>query len=477
MAKSGAAQNLSTRLEPILRIIERQEVVESISVQQAHGKEDLVENLVHRQQEAELRRHLNKLPAPDIAHLLEMLPVAKRLLVWRDLKENDAGSVLLEASDAVRKSLLENTAEVRLITILSTLDTEDLAEVADLVEPAVLMQVKARLESSERIWLEDSMKYEDNQVGAIMDKDCLIGSMDWNVNEAVEAIRTHPDLPPQTDKLFIVNRTRQLVGVVYLVNLLKHPGNETLAKIMDREVVSFSPEDAAKEAAQAFERYDLISTPVVDSRRKILGRLTVESVMDFVREQSESQLLIREGLNPDSDLFGPVIDNAKQRWPWLAINLCTAVIASRFIGLFEHTIGQLVALATLMPIVASMAGNTGNQTAALVIRGLALNQLRTKNLKLIVTKEIKIGLYNGSIWGTVLGVLTYMLYGNFMLAVVMAVAILLNFAIAAGVGICIPLILKKMDKDPAMGSSVMLTFMTDSMGFLIFLGLATIFLV
>src|ERR671919_355181 len=234
--------------------------------------------------------------------------------------------------------------------------------------------------------------------------------------------------------------------------------------------------DDAREAARAFERYDLVSAPVVDERGRILGRLTVDVMLDTIRSEAEDDLLRRDGLSGEEDLFGPVWRSARRRWLWLAVNLMTAFLASRVIGLFEHSIQQLVALATLMPIVASVAGNTGNQTVALFVRGLAMDQINSGNIRYLSFKEAAVSTINGLIWGSVIGLVASVLYGNAALGLVMAAAMLINLILAAVVGIGVPAAMHRLGRDPAFGSSVLLTFTNDTMGFLIFLGLATVFL-
>ena len=258
---------------------------------------------------------------------------------------------------------------------------------------------------------------------------------------------------------------------------MRYPEDTLVRDCMDTDVVAFSPGDDAVDAGQAFERYDLISAPVVDEHHRLIGRLRVETIMDHLREVAQKQALAKEGLKADTDLFGPILEGARERWPWLMINLLTAFLATRFISLFEGTIQQLVALATLMPIVASVGGNTGNQTAALVIRGLAMEQIQGGNLGYIYRKELLISLINGVIWGSVLGLFAWLLYQNPLLGCVMMGAVMLNLLLAALIGITVPMLLVRLKKDPAMGSSVVLTFATDSMGFFLFLGLATLILV
>jgi magnesium transporter len=249
-----------------------------------------------------------------------------------------------------------------------------------------------------------------------------------------------------------------------------------LSGLYDRDVIHFEPEDDADEAAEAFDRYDLVSVPVVDSDTRVVGRLTVEAVLDYVRDRQEAQELGKVGLREEEDLFASVWASAKNRGPWLALNLCTAFIASRVVGAFEGSIEKLAALAALMPIVAGIGGNSGNQTTTLIVRALALGQVSPAAARRLLLKELGISTLNGVIWGSVLGLIAYALYRNVALGGVMALAMLLNLLVAALAGIFIPLAMERFGRDPAVGSSVFLTFITDSMGFFIFLGLATIFL-
>uniref|UniRef100_UPI003511FA1F magnesium transporter n=1 Tax=Limnobacter sp. TaxID=2003368 RepID=UPI003511FA1F len=255
---------------------------------------------------------------------------------------------------------------------------------------------------------------------------------------------------------------------------------ETLvSEVMSREVLMLSALDDAYEAAQAFERYDLVSAPVLDPSGKLIGRLTVNEVVDVIREESEADLLSSAGLRDEEDLFASVWESAKNRWLWLGLNLCTAFFASRVIDTFEGTIAKVVALATLMPIVAGIAGNSGNQTMTLMIRSLALGQVNKSNIGLLLKKELAIAGLNGLVWGGVAGLATAALYYSsphaVMLGILMTLAVMLNLLVAATIGVVVPLGLEKMGRDPAMGSSVLLTFTTDSMGFFIFLGLASVF--
>lgn len=477
MNPAEPSKKLKLRLAPVMEQLQKQGVVQSVTHRQQHNRTDVIENLVQRQQEAAINRELQKLNRADIAHLLVMLPSEKRPIVWQELSPEMAGDVLVELNDPIAEDLVEITPHNRLMSILETVDIDELIEIADVLTTSQLNEAKSRLQANERQWLEQTMAYPEGTVGDNMSRDSLILHGQNTVNEAIEQVRATPELPPQMDKLFVINRQNQLCGVVPLIALMRNDPDQKIEHCMETRVVSFSPDDDAEDAGQAFERYDLISAPVVDERNRVIGRLTVEAIMDHLRERAEEQALAKEGLSANTDLFGPILEGAKQRWPWLCINLITAFLATRFISIFEGTIEQLVALATLMPVVASVGGNTGNQTAALVIRSLAMHQLHKDNLSFIYRKELIISLLNGLLWGSVLGLFSWALYQQLMLGVVMALAVTLNLMLAALIGITIPLVLNKLKKDPAMGSSVVLTFATDSMGFFLFLGLATLILI
>jgi magnesium transporter len=361
------------------------------------------------------------------------------------------------------------------------LEAQELLEISNEVDhetvQQALKQAISSLDDEERNWIRDARHYEEDQIGHMMNMDKVTVLQHLKVSDVVDHLQNLDELPEQTDKIFIVTRTQRLMGEVTLIELLRNRGEKDIAAVMEEEAITFLDTDTVEEAIIAFEHYDLVSAAVVNHRGRLVGRLTVESVMDVTMERADEKVLAREGLSADSDLFGPVLEAARQRWAWLAVNLITAFTASRFISLFEDTIAELVALATLMPIVASIGGNTGNQTITLFTRGLVLDQIRSNNLRYLIQKELTVSLLNGCLWGGVLGCASGLLYQNLGLGVVLATATLLNLVLAAGFGMWVPLTLDKLGKDPALGSSVVLTFCTDSLGFLIFLGLASAFLV
>jgi magnesium transporter len=292
-------------------------------------------------------------------------------------------------------------------------------------------------------------------------------------------LRRFDKLPDHTDQVFVVDRHDVLRGALPLDRLLVSEPESLVQDVMQRDVLSLRADDEASEAAQAFERYDLLSAPVVDLRGRLIGRLTVAEVVDLIREQSEAEVLSAAGLREEEDLFASIWNSARNRWLWLAVNLCTAFFASRVIGAFEGTIEKVVALAALMPIVAGIAGNSGNQTMTLFIRSLALGQVTAGNAMRLFRKEVVIALLNGAVWGGIAGAFAWLLYRDsdegVMLGLTMMLAMLLNMLLAALIAMAVPLLLQRVGRDPALGSSVLLTFTTDSMGFFIFLGLATLF--
>lgn len=464
-------------LRQIVKLLEKQRLVEAmVDRDRASPRHELIESLVHRQHLVELQLKLRSLHPADIAYILEALPPNDRLLVWRQIEDECGGEVLLEMSDGVRESLIEGLIGPTLVRVLGQLDADDLTALAGAVPDGVLAEVSQTLPARDRDWLQETMAYPENSVGRLMNQDVLTVRGESRVEQVLGMLRGRDDLPQNTDSLFVVDARHQFKGVLPLRSLLLRDPSAQVSDLMLTDPVVFDPGDETGAAARAFERYDLLSAPVVNERGKLLGRLTVDAVMDFIREESEEDALNRAGLRGDEDLFAPIWASARNRWLWLAVNLCTAFVASRAIGLFEGTITQIVALATLLPIVAGIGGNSGNQTTALVVRGLALGEITPQNTGYLVLKELGVGLMNGLMWGATVGLFAYLLYWSAPLGAVMAAAMLLNLLLAALVGIAIPLTLHRFGRDPAMGSSVLLTFITDGMGFFIFLGLATVFL-
>jgi len=425
----------------------------------------------------ELRAKLDALHPADIAYILEALPPEERLRVWDLVKADRDGEILVEVSDAVRESLIAAMNSAELVAAAETLEADELADIAPDLPPAVIEEVVQSLPLEERERLRAALSYPEGTVGALMDFDHVAVRDDVTLEAATRYLRRFDELPDHTDQLFVVDREQQFKGTLPLARLIVSDLDLQVAGVIVPESVKLHPEDSAEDAANAFERYDLVSAPVVDASDKLVGRLTVDAVVDYIRLRSAESQLAEAGLRHEEDVFASVLDSFKNRWAWLAVNLVTAFIASRVIGVFEQSIAQLVALATLMPIVAGIGGNSGNQTITLIVRALALGQIQGAYWTKLLAKELGVALLNGVVWGTLLGAIAYLLYGRLALAAVMALAMTLNLMLAAAAGVAIPWLRARGGRDPAPGSSVLITAVTDSGGFFIFLGLATLFLV
>ncbi|GAB7562179.1 magnesium transporter [Methylobacillus methanolivorans] len=470
-------ESLQESLQQVITLLNKHRLVEELVHKQEMPKQELVQTLVHRQNLAELQKKLDSLHPADVAYILEALPLEQRLDVWDLVKAERDGEILLEVSDAVRQTLIADMDSDELLAAAEQLDTDELADLAPDLPKDVLQELLESLDSRNRERLQSALSYSDDAVGGLMDFDIITIREDISLEVALRYLRRIGSLPDHTDKLFVVDRNDVLRGVLPLKRLVVNDLDSGVADVMADDAVVFHPEDKADEAAKAFERYDLVTAPVVDDNNRLVGRLTVDTVMDYIREEAESDMLSMAGLREEEDIFASVWKSVQNRWMWLAINLVTAFVASRVIGLFEGSIEKIVALAALMPIVAGIGGNSGNQTTTMIVRGLALGQIAGHNTKSLLIKETGVGLLNGLIWGSVLGILAYLLYGSIALGVVMTAAMTLNLLLAAVMGVMIPLVMTtKFNRDPAVGSSVLITAVTDSGGFFIFLGLATIFL-
>jgi magnesium transporter len=469
-------ESVQESLQQVVSLLHRHKVVEELVHKQDQPRQELVERLVHRQNLVELQKKLETLHDADVAYILEALPPEDRLLVWELVKADRDGNILLEVSDAVREMLLANMENHEILAATEQLDADQIADLAPDLPEQVVTQLLSSLKESERAELQTALSFKEDQVGGQMDFDMVTIRDDVKLEVVLRYLRRFDTLPDHTDKLFVVDDEEMLKGVLPLNRLLLNDPEKQVSEVMVQDAIFFHPEEGVRDAAQAFERYDLISAPVVDSNQRVIGRLTVDMMVDVILETSEAEALSLAGLKEDEDLFASVWESAKNRWAWLAINLCTAFIASRVIGVFEGTISKLVALATLMPIVAGIGGNTGNQTSTLIIRGIALRQITVNNAPHLINKELRVALLNGIVWGGALGIIAYLLYGQLNLGFVMTVAMILNLQVAALMGIFVPIGMYKLGRDPAYGSSVLLTAITDSMGFFIFLGLASIFL-
>ena len=469
--------SLSENLQQVVSLLEKHKLVEGLVHRQEMPKHDVVEALVHKQHLSELQAKLDVLHPADVADILEALPLDDRLAVWELVKVERDGDILLEVSDAVRQTLIADMDSEELLAAAEQLDTDELADLAPDLPKDVLQDLMESLDTQRRERLQSTLSYPEDSVGGLMDFDIVTIREDITLEVALRYLRRLGELPDHTDKLFVVDRHDILRGVLPLKRMVVNDLDAGVEAVMAADAVMFHPEDSADEAVKAFERYDLVTAPVVDKNNKLVGRITVDEVMDYIREESDSDMLSMAGLREDEDFFSTIWKSVQNRWAWLAINLVTALVASRVIGLFEGSIEKVVALAALMPIVAGVGGNSGNQTTTMIVRGLALGQISANNMQSLIKKELGVALLNGLVWGSVLGLIAFALYNNYKLGLVMMSAMTLNLLLAAVMGVMIPLVMTKFGRDPAVGSSVLITAMTDSGGFFIFLGLATIFLV
>ena len=475
--KKKRTQSVQESLDQVRTSLQKHRIVEGMVHKQDMPRHELVESLVHKQNLAELRNKLDKLHPADVAYILEALPLEERLVVWDLVKAERDGEILLEVSDSVRETLIENMDAHELVAAAEQLDTDEIADLVPDLPQDVVDDVLHSLPVEEREQLRAAISYPEDAVGALMDFDMVSVRDDVTMEVVLRYLRRMDELPDHTDQVFVVDRDDAIKGVLSVNKLIVTDPEVLVGSVMSIEFITLSPDDKASQAAQSFERYDLVSAPVVDQGNRLVGRVTVDVVVDFIRQRNEAEQLSHAGLLEEEDIFASVWKSAKNRWLWLAVNLGTAFFASRVIGAFEGTIERLVALATLMPIVAGIAGNSGNQTTTLIIRSLALGQVTPDNARRLIGKELAISLLNGVVWGGIAGTFAYLLYHSVALGLVMTSAMLLNLVVGALVGMIVPLAMQKLGRDPAIGSSVLLTFTTDSMGFFIFLGLATVFLV
>ena len=456
------------------------ELVESaIDVADATGEPNPTpDNAAQRQAILEeLRVLLDPLHPADVAYILEALPLTQRLVVWDLVKADRDGEILLEVSDAVRETLIEHMDDHELVAATGQLDTDEIADLAPDLPSEVIENVFRLLPPEEREQLREAMSYPEGTVGSLMDFDMVQIREDVTLEVVLRYLRRLDELPDHTDQLFVVDRAGKLQGLVPINRLLVTDPDVVVGAVMTRDYSQFNADDDAADAAAAFERYDLVSAPVVDEAGVLVGRMTVNAVVDYMRQTADSEILSAGGLREDEDIFASVWKSVQNRWAWLAINLITAFVASRVIGLFEGSIAKLVALAALMPIIAGIGGNSGNQTITMIVRALALGQITRENARKLFAKELGVSALNGLIWGSVVGIFAFLIYHNWQLGLVMMLAMVLNLLLAAFMGVLIPMAMDKLGRDPAVGASVMITAITDSGGFFIFLGLATLFLV
>ncbi len=425
----------------------------------------------------QVAHQLAEMHPAEIAHLLESLPPNQRREVWERVPGEAEGEILANLNEEVRASLIEQMKPEELVAATEGLETDDLADILPEMPQDVIQELLLTMEQQDRERLRSVLSYDEDTAGGLMNLDTVVVRADLTLDVVLRYLRRRGEIPEGTDNLYVVDREGHYLGLLPLSTLLTSDPSLKVKDVMIRDEEAIPVNMPAREVANRFEQRDLISAPVVDEHNVLLGRITIDDVVDVIRDDAEHDLMSMAGLHEEEDMFAPVPVSARRRAVWLGINLITALLAAWVIGLFEATIQQVVALAVLMPIVASMGGIAGSQTLTLVIRGIALGQITGSNARRLLIKELLVSLWNGLIWAVVLGAIAYFWFGNHTLGWVIAAAILINLLIAAIAGATIPLLLRRFGIDPALGGGVVLTTITDVVGFFTFLGLATIFLV
>ncbi len=423
-----------------------------------------------------IRRLVNTLSPAEIGNLLESLPAAKRSVVWGLVDAEDDGEVLLHVGDDVRESLIAEMDPDELVAAVGDLDIDDIADIADDLPDQVIEEILKSMDRENRDRLEQVLSFPEGTAGRLMNPDVVTVRADTTVDVVLRYLRLRGDLPDHVDYLFVVSRRHQYLGRVALTALLTNVPSTPINELMDDEQSPIPVLTSAREVANQFSDHDWVTAPVVGENNILLGRITVDDVIDIIREHAEHHALSAAGADEDEDLFGPVWRAMRRRLVWLFVNLCTAFVAASVVGRFEGTIDKLVALAVLMPIVAGLGGNAGTQVMALMIRGLALGQVGASNIYTLLWKEMRVALLNGLLMGTVLAIIVLVWFHNIGLSVVIFTALTLNLLLAASAGVLIPLTVKRLGFEPALASGIFLTAITDSMGFFTFLGLATLLL-
>ncbi len=420
---------------------------------------------------------LKKLQPAEIAHVLEALPLNQRQILWDLLDTDQDGETLMELTENVRNELIQNMDQDDIVAATEHMDVDDLADFIQELPSDVTKEVMESLSEQDRRRLETVLSYPEDTAGGLMNTDTVTVRPEVTLDVVLRYLRQlGENVPRDTDQLFVTNRDDKYLGTLRLADLVTHDPQDTVAEVMSLGVQPFNAMTSDTDVARRFEQYDLLSAPVVNDNGQLVGRITVDDVVDLIREEGEHHFMGSAGLSEDEDMFAPVLESSKRRALWLGINLLTAFLASWVIGQFEDTLDRIVALAVLMPIVASMGGVGGTQTLTLAIRGLALGQLSSKNAGYLLAKELAIALVNGVLWAVVVGLIAGWWFDSTDIALVIAAAMMINLVAAAITGALLPLALDKLGIDPALAGGVLLTTVTDVVGFLSFLGLATLFL-
>ena len=426
---------------------------------------------------AQINELFSHLVSEEIAEILESTPLKERKILWAGVDKDRQGEILTHTNDEVTANLLESLETHEIVSITEDLETDDIADIAQSLDSIDQQTLLASLDEDDRNAVETALTYPEDTAGGLMSTDLITIRADVTLDVVLRYLRSHGAMPESTSELYVRDRDGKFVGSLKLTVLITHDEDTLVEEVINRKIPAIRALTSAKEVAHFFEKNDLLSAAVVNETNQILGRVTIDDVVDIIREEAEHAQMASAGLDEDEDIFAPAKRAATRRTFWLGINLLTAIFASIVIGLFDASIEKIVALAVLMPIIASMGGIAGTQTATIVIRALATGKLAKSNSRSLLIKESTVGLFNGIIWAIVTGVAVLFWFNDIALSVIFATAMLINLFAAAFAGAMIPLFLQRMKIDPALASGLMLTTVTDSLGFFVFLGLATIVLI
>ena len=423
--------------------------------------------------QSQVSQLINSLSGAEIGDLLESLPQTKRQAVW-DLVEVDRdGDVLVEVNDEVRAGLIRDTSADDLIQAVGALDIDDLADIINDLPDDVISQVLKAMDRQDRERLEQVLSYPEDSAGGLMDPDVVTVRPDVTLDVVLRYLRLRGELPKVFDQLFVVNRSGKYLGQLKLADVLTKDPASQVSELTESSTDPIPVDMPASQVAIEFEHDDLVSAPVIDQTGLLLGRITIDDVVDVIRDEGEHMVLTAAGLDEEYDMFAPVMQSARRRWLWLGVNLITALLASVVLYAFEPTLDELVELAVLFPVVMSMGGIAGTQTLTLMIRGMATGQVSARNSMAILRKELAVGILNGIVFSIIVAVIAFYWYGNPGLGIVMGIAIIINLVAGALAGALIPVFLKRMSIDPALAGGVVLTTVTDVIGIVAFIGLAS----
>ncbi|UVW35566.1 magnesium transporter [SAR92 clade bacterium H455] len=423
----------------------------------------------------QVRHILNNLSPPDIAHQLETAPPRLRNILWEIVDPEISGEVLQELSDDIQLEFLNQMDGAEVASITEGLDVDDIVDILQQLPDRVIPEVLKAMSVQDRLRVESVLTYNEDTAGGLMDTEVITVRPDITVDVVLRYLRRFEELPDITDNLFVVSRNDTFLGTLPLSKMLTSSPSTSVREVMNTEVEAIHVNLTDSDVAQLFQRQDLVSAPVVDDQHRLVGRITIDDVVDVIVEDADHSLLAMAGLSDTEDTFSSISRTAPRRALWLGLNLLTAILASSAISLFEATLEKVVALAILMPIVASMGGVAGSQTLTVVIRGMALGQIERDNLKWLLSKEFAVGALNGMLWAVIMGAIVSVWFSDWTIALVIAAAMAINLMAAAVAGTLLPVMLRSLKIDPALAGSVILTTVTDIVGFVSFLGLATVF--